>query len=76
MFQVIDAHPVWHALQQHVMKNLTIYLENFGALIIAAISTSPERIPRTFDDLWTWVRDTLRTATPARFGNSTQPAPK
>lgn len=78
IIDALDAHPVWHALQQHVLKNLTIYLENLALLVIAAISTSPEKIPRSVDDMWAWMRDTLRTATPARFGppSSSKPSPE
>ncbi len=61
------AHPVWFALQQHIAKHLGIYAENLLALFFATISTSPESIPRNLNDLWTWGREALITATPARF---------
>ncbi len=61
-------HPVWVAIQQHVVKHLGVYTENLLLLVIAAISTSPEKIPATAQDFWSWIRDALRTATPARFG--------
>jgi Sec-independent protein translocase protein TatA len=61
-------HPVWVAIQQHVVKHLGVYTENLLLLVIAAISTSPEKIPATAQDFWSWIREALRTATPARFG--------
>ncbi len=60
-------HPVLIAIQQHVVKHLGIYTENITLLFFAAISTAPEKIPTTIDEFWTWGRETLRAATPARF---------
>lgn len=36
-----------------------------GALIVAIISTMPQIRPKTLDDWWEWVRNSLQTAIPA-----------
>lgn len=36
-----------------------------GALLIAAICTMPAIYPKTFQEMWTWMRDALQTVVPA-----------
>lgn len=59
----------------------TVFEVGSGALFIALVSTMPKLIPKTLQDWWTWVRDSLQTAIPATRNhreqdeNPTTPAP-
>lgn len=64
IIQILD-HPVWAAIQQHMLKNLPEYITLFTAISIATIVTMPEIIPKSFQDWWTWLRNALQTAIPA-----------
>ncbi len=58
-------HPVWVALQQHLLKNFPEYITLFSALCIAGVCMMPKNRPKTIDDWYTWFRDTVQTAVPA-----------
>ena len=64
MILIID-HPVWVALQQHLLKNFPEYLTLGSALSIAWVCTWPEKIPASSQEWWAWFRDTFQTAIPA-----------
>lgn len=62
-------HPAWLALQTELAKHMGRYLGMFGVVYLAAVSTMPETRPKSLDEAWTWLRDTLQAATPARFAH-------
>ena len=70
-------HPFYVAFQAHLVKHAEAYIEGFAsvsiALTIAGICTAPPLIPRTAQDWWTWIRNTVQTATPAARVNHENP---
>ena len=62
---MIDAHPVLKLMQQHLIANWEGYMALFSAICIASVCMMPEKIPSSFQDWWTWLRNTLQTAIPA-----------
>lgn len=61
----VAVYPILMGIQSHIMRNLPEYLTFVGAVAIASVVTMPRAIPRSIDDLWTWMRDALQTAVPA-----------
>ena len=57
----------FNAIVAHVEKNWEFYSSGAALLGIGAITSMPVVRPKTLDDLWTWARNTLQAATPARF---------
>jgi hypothetical protein len=70
----VNAHPAWQALQTQITANLPEYLIFASALSIAIVCAMPEKIPSSFQELWTWLRNSLQTAVPAARLNHTQPS--
>ncbi len=62
---MLGAHPGWAVLQQHIARNVPEYITFLAAVMIAAVCTMPEDPPKTFRDMWRWLRNTLQTAVPA-----------
>lgn len=59
---------------QHIAQHLAAYGFGSGLLILGLITTMPALIPKSWQDIWTWVRNALQTAVPAaRHTNPTQP---
>lgn len=58
-------HPVIATIQAHIVKNWEAYAAAISAICIAGVCMMPEKIPATFQEWWTWFRDTLQTAVPA-----------
>jgi hypothetical protein len=56
---------IWPLVEAHISKNWEIYTAFAGACAIAAVCTMPEIFPTTWQDWWTWGRNTLQTAVPA-----------
>lgn len=52
----------WQGMAQH----MAAYGIGSGVLIVAIITTWPQVPPKTWMDWWTWIRDALQTAIPAR----------
>ena len=63
-FAMLD-HPGWAVLQQHIARNVPEYITFLAAVMIAAVCTMPEDPPKTFRDMWRWLRNTFQTAVPA-----------
>ena len=47
-------------------QNFKLILGGLGLLAGAAVMAMPEKIPANLQDLWTWTRETLQTAIPAK----------
>jgi len=58
-------HPAWVAVQEHLTRNVPEYITLCSAIVIAGVCMMPKNRPKTIDDWWTWMRDTLQTAVPA-----------
>jgi len=62
-------HPAWEALRvgiaNAITQNMPEWIIFFGALSIATVVTMPEMIPKSAQDLWSWIRNALQTAVPA-----------
>jgi hypothetical protein len=58
-------HPVLMAIQDHLQRNMEAYLALASAITIAGVCMMPKNRPKSIDDWWTWLRDTLQTAVPA-----------
>ena len=65
MILIAMDHPVWAAIQQHLLRNTEAYLGAVTALFIAAACVLPKKRPRTLDDFYDFFRDTVQTAVPA-----------
>ena len=59
------AHPILEAIRAHIMSNFAEYITLASALAIATIVKMPPQIPKSLQDWWTWMRDSLQTAVPA-----------
>lgn len=59
-------NPILEAILSHVSKNWEAYSAGAGALALATIICMPVKFPRSLDDWWTWLRNSLQTAIPAR----------
>jgi hypothetical protein len=68
-------HPVWVAIQQHLLKNLEGYIIFISALGVAFVTTWPAIMPKTAQDVWTWIREIFQTAIPAARRPIPPPAP-
>lgn len=62
-------HPAWEALRvgiaNAITNNIPEWIIFIGALAIAAAVTMPELIPKSAQDWWTWMRNSVQTAVPA-----------
>ena len=60
--------PMVTAITQNLTQNAGAYLTGFfttvSLLVLAFIGAMPPQIPKSAQDLWTWIRETLQTATP------------
>ena len=72
MIALMFDHPGWVALQQHIARNVGDYLAAVSVLFIASVCMMPKSRPRTIDDWWTLMRDSLQTAIPAARANHAQ----
>ena len=66
----------WDTVVAHIEHNWEIYMAMLSAFAIASICTMPELLPKSAQDLWTWLRSSLQLAVPAarqRQANPTQP---
>jgi len=50
-------HIDWQRVLHFIYDNRLSISATIGAFVSAAVFTSPELIPRTPQDLWTWARD-------------------
>lgn len=64
---------IWQALIAHISKNWEAYSSATGLIVLAGIAMMPEKRPQTLDEWWAWFRNTLQTATPARFHPPSNP---
>lgn len=55
----------WTLVENHIERNWEIYTTAAGALFVAGICMMPETFPKTAQDWWSWMRNTLQTAVPA-----------
>lgn len=69
------AHPIFDAIAQHIEKNWEFYSSGAGLLGLGIIVTMPANRPKTLDELWTWTRNALQTAIPARYHAPDPPTP-
>lgn len=58
-------HPILQAIQDHILRNFPEYMIFISALAIATVVTMPPIIPKSLQDWWTWMRNSLQTAVPA-----------
>jgi hypothetical protein len=65
----------WNAVLTHIEKNWEAYSAAASLVGLGAISNMPHNRPKTLDDLWTWLRGTLQTASPTRAGTPLPPQP-
>ena len=69
LFQVevdgLNWQVILQAVIDHVTRHETIYLGALSAVGIAGVCTMPALIPKSIQEWWTWIRDTLQTAVPA-----------
>ncbi len=55
----------WHQVGVLIIQHLTAAGFGGGVLIVAIISSLPPNRPRTLDDWWHFMRESLQTAIPA-----------
>ncbi len=56
---------VRHEIGENIVRNWPAYSAALGVLFVAAVSTMPPRIPKTVQECWEWMRESLQTAIPA-----------
>ena len=60
--------PILTAISQNIEQNAGTYITGFisicSLLLVAFIGSMPPQIPKSMQDMWTWMRETLQTATP------------
>ena len=54
-----------NAVMQHLASNAQVYGTAAVALAIAVVKSMPPEIPRSLQDLWTWLYESLQTVVPA-----------
>jgi hypothetical protein len=55
-----------NAIGHNLAQNIGYEEGAFGLLLAVFVHNMPATIPKTFQEIWTWVRDSLQTALPVR----------
>ena len=55
----------WKALGENMVGHWGEYAATLGVLGVAVVSCIPERVPKSLQEWWTWMRESLQTAIPA-----------
>jgi hypothetical protein len=58
---------------QHIIANAGTYWVAGLGILIAAGKCMPVNFPKSFQDLWTWARETIQTVIPVPRTTPTQP---
>ena len=63
---VVSMNELLNAIGHSIVQNLGYEEGVAGLLVAVAIHNMPATIPKTLQEIWTWVRDSLQTALPVR----------
>ena len=56
---------IWHLILGNIERNWADYTAGLSVLFVAGVCVMPPKFPKSFQEWWTWLRDTLQTAIPA-----------
>lgn len=62
-----------HVITQHMASHGEVYLAAIFGFLIAAGKCMPVNFPKSFQELWTWARETIQTVIPVPRSTPTQP---
>jgi hypothetical protein len=54
-----------HAIYVTILRDWKPEIEGLSVLFVAGVCVMPPAFPKSFQEWWTWLRDTLQTAIPA-----------
>lgn len=67
--------PICQAIGEHIARHSEAYGTGGIALFLSVAKNAPPLIPKSAQDMWTWMRDSVQTALPISRNNPNPSSP-
>lgn len=64
---------IWHMIIQGILDHPKTILTGFAVIMYSFVNNWPEHVPTTFQDYWTWARNSCQSAVPMKQAIRTAP---